>query len=448
MKKHLLPAVCTASVMLLAGCGNAESGGVWSRNNSSSEAAETTVPTVSVTAPAETSASAGTETEAVTTAPEDASSAAAVTSGTTAVTDSAAPKISITDKTPRFGRIDKQIVEIGDKGHYTEMDTLNYYYNTIDDFHRKIYASIYDICAHTNEKDYYAYISVPAELMEQFSNDFYMVFACVMDDYPDYYRYDETAYLTWDYVSRKVVNGSYEIKVFQTEPFGGYEAEQAKIRAAAAVFLSEIDLSGSEYDIALRIHDKLTDVLSFERSEEKNGLMYSQTIYNALIYGKAVCEGYADTFSYLLRWCGIMCLPIEGGANSGDTYEEAVKYASDEDSDHTWNLMRLDGKWYEADLLWDDLDISEYSDDIQKLICSKPELLEKHRHLYWAVSTKEMADITAFDDFVYYTDSDGTKYSLEYKHSVHLRASDPRAAYYSDSGAYNYRALSEMLPTA
>ena len=142
-----------------------------------------------------------------------------------------------------------------------------------------------------------------------------------------------------------------------------------------------------------------------------------------------------------------MVLPIEGGVGTGDTYDEAVEEASEKKSDHTWDLMLLDGKYYETDVTWDDFDTEKHSDYALSLMQEIPGLIDKRKHLYWAVDLNGMRDIARRDEFIYHTDSDGETFSLAHGHVVHLRASDPRASYYSESGSYNYRALSEMLPT-
>ena len=450
-----LLSLSAAAVMLLTGCGSNETDAGAARSDSSSKAVTTATTAAETTASAKTTAaesSAAESSAAETKADEviiEAVTTSAVTETSSSVTD-LSDEVSdiVPDLTPKFKDLGKQTISVTDKGKYTEINSLDYYYNTIDDLHKRMYLAIYDVCIHTNEAGFKAYLSVPQELITEFSDDFYMVFACVMEDYPEFYSFDESAYILWDYVSRELKDGRFEVYAYQSEPIEGFEREQEELNEAANEFLSGLDLTGSEYDIALRIHDKLIDTVVFGKEDNEKDRIHAQSAYGALINHRAVCEGYSDAFSYLLRRCGIMCLPIEGGAHADNTYESAVEEASKPDSDHAWNLMRLDGKWYEADLLWDDIDPDDYSGYVMSLIDGIPGLLEKRKHLFWARTTEEMSDITEFDDYVYYTDSDGEEYSLAHKHAVHLRASDPRAAYYHDSGSYNYRALSEMLPEA
>ncbi len=59
-------------------------------------------------------------------------------------------------------------------------------------------------------------------------------------------------------------------------------------------------------------------------------------LYNALIEGEAICDGYANAISLLFNLAGINCF-------------EKEYYASADEAGHTWNCFEIDGKWYNAD---------------------------------------------------------------------------------------------------
>lgn len=63
------------------------------------------------------------------------------------------------------------------------------------------------------------------------------------------------------------------------------------------------------------------------------------TAYEALRTGKAVCQGYALLAYKMLVAAGIPARIVEGAVP---------------DSDHAWNLVRVDGRWYHLDVTWDD----------------------------------------------------------------------------------------------
>lgn len=68
------------------------------------------------------------------------------------------------------------------------------------------------------------------------------------------------------------------------------------------------------------------------------------SILGPLTEGKAVCEGYARTFKYIMDELEIPCVLVSGeGTNS-----------SGETESHAWNYVELNGKWYAVDVTWDD----------------------------------------------------------------------------------------------
>ena len=61
--------------------------------------------------------------------------------------------------------------------------------------------------------------------------------------------------------------------------------------------------------------------------------------FGALLYGKAVCGGYADIFHVLMQQAGLVDFITSG--NVGPEMEG-----------HVWNVSRLDGVWYHTDPTW------------------------------------------------------------------------------------------------
>lgn len=66
---------------------------------------------------------------------------------------------------------------------------------------------------------------------------------------------------------------------------------------------------------------------------------YGATPYGPLVGGQALCEGYAKAFALLCNKVGIENLFVTGSYNG---------------EDHLWNMVKLDGNWYNIDTTWDD----------------------------------------------------------------------------------------------
>lgn len=113
----------------------------------------------------------------------------------------------------------------------------------------------------------------------------------------------------------------------------GLETNKAAFKAAADAIMRDLP-SGSDYQKELYLHDALVNRItySYEMFQEQNA-------YTAIVDGQAVCAGYAHAFQYLLMRAGIESYYVTGTGNGGS---------------HAWNLVKIDGQWYFADITFDD----------------------------------------------------------------------------------------------
>ena len=120
-----------------------------------------------------------------------------------------------------------------------------------------------------------------------------------------------------------------------------------------AVDLCRQETNGSEYDMALWLHDWTLDQLEYDHDlnwcSAESGLTRHQ----------GTCESYQRIYSKLLNAAGIANGRITGNG-------------------HTWNAVKIDGKWCQMDLTWDDTSDNWYGDLDQ-------------RHLYFGLTDELMA---------------------------------------------------------
>ena len=104
-----------------------------------------------------------------------------------------------------------------------------------------------------------------------------------------------------------------------------------------AVALCRQETNGSEYDMALWLHDWTLDQLEYDHNlnwcSAESGLTRHQ----------GTCESYQRIYSKLLDAAGIANDRITGNG-------------------HTWNAVKIDGKWCQMDLTWDDTSDNWYGD--------------------------------------------------------------------------------------
>ena len=111
------------------------------------------------------------------------------------------------------------------------------------------------------------------------------------------------------------------------------------IEEKAKEILDEIitdDMTDLEKQI--RIAEYIQDFIEYsEEPDEDDGKTYP-IIYHGIIKNDGVCNNYARTANYLMNNAGLEVRICEG-------------------SGHMWNMIRLDGKWYEFDCTWNDNEI-------------------------------------------------------------------------------------------
>ncbi len=127
--------------------------------------------------------------------------------------------------------------------------------------------------------------------------------------------------------------GSYYIVTYTMEYLESYEQTQI-VDEKIQVILEELKLdSKTEYEKVKAIHDYIVENVTYDLSTEKN------TAYTALADQVSACQGYATLLYKMLTEAGIECRII-GGSTDG--------------TPHAWNIVKVDGMWYNIDCTWDD----------------------------------------------------------------------------------------------
>ena len=95
----------------------------------------------------------------------------------------------------------------------------------------------------------------------------------------------------------------------------------------------------SDFERVRYVHDLLAELVEYDRDAPLN-----QSAYSGLVSRRTVCAGYARAFQLLLQDMGIPCYYCTGFTGE----------------DHAWNIVLLDGKYYNVDVTWDDREPLSY----------------------------------------------------------------------------------------
>ena len=155
------------------------------------------------------------------------------------------------------------------------------------------------------------------------------------------------------------------------------------------------ETNDSEYDMALRLHDWTLDQLEYDHS------LNWRSAESGLTRHKGTCESYQRIYSKLLDAAGIANGRITGNG-------------------HTWNAVKIDGKWCQMDLTWDDTSDNWYGDLDQ-------------RHLYFGL-TDELMAIAHSDHTANYQKADYAYRSTDLSNNYFVRngKADEWAEKYAD----------------
>ena len=110
-----------------------------------------------------------------------------------------------------------------------------------------------------------------------------------------------------------------------------YRESLLEIKSALSTAKSVVRDSMTDIEKALAIHDFLVLRTAYDETVNKFG------VRDVLVDRRAVCEGYATVYRFLLNMVGIEC--------------ELVRSVS---MGHVWNLVKINRRWYHVDVTWDD----------------------------------------------------------------------------------------------
>ena len=186
-----------------------------------------------------------------------------------------------------------------------------------------------------------------------------------------------------------------------------------------AVSQAKQNTNGTEYEMALYLHDWLLDQLEYD-----NSLKWSSA-ESALTRGLGTCQAYESAYVKLLSAAGIE------NAETRDTYDG-----------HTWNAVKLNDEWYQVDCTWDDTSDNFYGDLDQRHLyfCLTDELMAiahpGHKKLYSADDYATRS--TSLKDNYFVRNGKADEWASEYSKRIqqHLEAKETEFSIDADNQSY------------
>lgn len=120
-------------------------------------------------------------------------------------------------------------------------------------------------------------------------------------------------------------------------------AQEIETDDAVREVIESLGLSddASDEEKVSAVYEWVCDNVQYDHIHRRNdSYRLRSAAYGALVFRRATCMGYAVTVYRLLRELGVGCRVITGDA--------AGEY-------HAWNIVCIDGEWYNADATWDSM---------------------------------------------------------------------------------------------
>ena len=144
------------------------------------------------------------------------------------------------------------------------------------------------------------------------------------------------------------------------------KAAKNNIEKGVQEFLTAIDNAKakgmSTMGLELLIHDLIIDKVdyAYNSKNQPQTAAYAHSIVGVFDDNSAtdvVCEGYAKAFQYLCSFAGIESIYAVGYSTSSSGFGLFTSQGG-----HAWNLVKINGKWTNVDLTWDDANDSSIYD--------------------------------------------------------------------------------------
>ena len=320
------------------------------------------------------------------------------------------------------------------------------YFDSLSTEDKDIYRMFYDLVMHKDEKGYARRVTLGRFEYAAKKDDYLNVYHAMVQDHPEFFFLDGIEERSLEV--RGIETGFFSVLSFRLGPGRADENEMiAKFERAADDFLKCIDLTKTDPEIELQIHDKLIDTVMYDYDLEKKDLEecdLGHTAYGALVAdsnglrNRAVCDGYAKAFQYLLQRAGICAAYVSGEATCEST-------SLSEQGSHAWNIVRLDDGWYEVDCCWDDINPPpDDADDVFYSAIKYEPQYYKATHHWYNRTTQQMKDLSADNGAAIRVQQGSAFYELDRcKRSTHVRK---KSADGEETGPYDF--LNRYLPMA
>lgn len=245
---------------------------------------------------------------------------------------------------------------------------ISYGYSTLNVQEQKVYNYLLkSMIAFDNSNDtaecvkrsytgnYYAAGKVDVSSYKMTKSQMEKIYFALEADYLDFFWLDDTVGL--ETKGNTVVSWYIMVEPDYILP-ATRKAARENMKKGIQPFLEKIDnakaAGAGEMELELLIHDMIIEEVDYAYNAFGNPQTASYAhsivgVFDGISSTDVVCEGYAKAFQYLCNYAGLESIYAVGWSTS-DGYSGG----------HAWNMIKINGKWYNIDVTWDDANGTEY----------------------------------------------------------------------------------------
>ncbi|MBE5747252.1 MAG: hypothetical protein E7352_03635 [Clostridiales bacterium] len=191
----------------------------------------------------------------------------------------------------------------------------------------------------TKTNGYYEIANIPFLQYGLTDDEAVSVWRALSLDHPEFFWMDSAVLLSRTSVTM-LVSPTY------AEASAREEAQEA-VEAMLYDCDAYIDSTTSLTERALTIHDYVAGKITYAYKSDgytPEDAIWAHNVVGGALYGRGVCETYAKTYDYLCETFDLPCITVAGYAiEDGQTFG------------HAWNVVEVDGAWYNVDITWNDM---------------------------------------------------------------------------------------------
>ena len=220
------------------------------------------------------------------------------------------------------------------------------------------------------------------------SVDLMKVMQTVLGDNPSIVYFDKTQIQTEASIfgKRVILTG--------VQPKPQAEKMNIAIKAITGQIISFVRASSNdEYSLLVNIYNFLQENARYDENEFKailsgtSNSVVSHNAYGALINRVAVCDGFSSAFALLAQKLGFECMLVTGHS----------AYSSGLFSDHAWNIVKVQDRFYHLDVTWDARKYDEFGEYSYDYFTLKDEEISNDHN--W---DKKSVPVCSYNNFSYY----------------------------------------------